>query len=335
MRGWLWLWQPALCIAPAPIFTVFLFCPTNTLHLCFIWNSTFLPMNAFTIKDLEKLSGIKAHTIRIWEQRYGFLKPQRTDTNIRFYTGDELRTLLNVSLLNKAGFKISHISRMDEKEMSEKIAALPQSQAQQERIINELITHMVKLELDGFETLLDNYMASRGTEKTITQIIFPFLERIGVLWLTNHINPAQEHLVSNIIRQKLILGIENVRSHIQTGKKVILFLPEGEYHELALLFVHYLLKSRGTQIWYLGCDTPLKDLAFLANTVQPAFVYTHLTSLPNNQGTEKFFEGYTAHMENIALVASGQLVQEYKKKLPPHIHLKKTLAEVLEHIAAL
>jgi MerR family transcriptional regulator, light-induced transcriptional regulator len=164
-------------------------------------------MHSFTIKDLENLSGIKAHTIRIWEQRYSFLKPNRTDTNIRFYSNEELKKLLNVALLNKYGFKISHIDRMNEGEMKERILSLNQLEAQQERIVNTLIQNMVDLDMDSFESTLDNFISIRGIEKTILQIIFPYLEKIGILWMTNHINPAQEHLVSNIIRQKLISGI--------------------------------------------------------------------------------------------------------------------------------
>src|SRR5574343_960172 len=196
-------------------------------------------MNAFTIKDLENLSGIEAHTIRIWEQRYSFLNPQRTETNIRYYSGDELKTVLNIALLNKYGFKISHIDRMSAEEMREKTLSLNQAQAQQERIVNELISCMIDMKLDEFEVLVDGYIKTKGIEKAIPQIIFPFLERIGILWLTNHINPAQEHLVTNIIRQKLIVGIESVVSHIHSDKAILLFLPEGEHHELGLLFMYY------------------------------------------------------------------------------------------------
>ena len=132
-------------------------------------------MNAFTIKDLENLSGIKAHTIRIWEQRYTFLNPQRTETNIRYYSGDELKTVLNIALLNKYGFKISHIDKMSTAEMREKTLSLNHAQAQIERMVNELISCMVDMKLDEFEMLLDGYIKSKGIEKTIPQIICPFL----------------------------------------------------------------------------------------------------------------------------------------------------------------
>ena len=208
-------------------------------------------MNSFTIKDLANLSGIKAHTLRIWEQRYGFLKPNRTFTNIRYYSNEELKTILNIALLNKYGFKISHIDKMTHLEMREKILSLNQLQAQQERIVNELIQNMIDLDTETFELSLNDYIAAKGIERTITQIIFPYLEKIGILWLTNHINPAQEHLVTNIIRQKLISGIETVKSPLKSDVKVLLFLPEGEYHELGLLFMYFLLKNRGINVIYL------------------------------------------------------------------------------------
>ena len=138
-------------------------------------------MDAFTIKDLENLTGIKAHTIRIWEQRYRFLKPQRTQTNIRYYTNEELKTLLNISLLNKYGFKISHIDRMTVEEIREKINTLSDAQAQQERVINDLVQAMVDLDLERIEKALAGFIATKGMERTVLQIIFPFLEKIGIL----------------------------------------------------------------------------------------------------------------------------------------------------------
>lgn len=122
-------------------------------------------MNAFTIKDLENLTGIKAHTIRIWEQRYSFLKPNRTNTNIRYYTNEELKKILNIALLNKYGYKISHIDRMTEPEINEKIITLNNALAQQERVINDLIQTMVDMDTEAFESGLSDYIKHRGIEK--------------------------------------------------------------------------------------------------------------------------------------------------------------------------
>ncbi|MCU0337469.1 MAG: MerR family transcriptional regulator [Sediminibacterium sp.] len=292
-------------------------------------------MNAFTIKDLENLSGIKAHTIRIWEQRYTFLNPHRTETNIRYYSNDELKTILNIALLNKYGYKISHIDKMSQEEIKAKILSLSQTQAQQERIVNELIQNMVDLQIEEFESTLDNYIMAKGIEKTITQIIFPFLERIGILWITNHVNPAQEHLVTNIIRQKLIVGIESCISHAQTGKVAILFLPEGEHHELGLLFMYYLLKNRGIKVYYLGTNVPMRDVDYIVRLKKPDFVYSHLTSVAHNFNFDKFLTNLHNRMPDMPAIVSGLLTQNYKKRVPSNVSFKKSLQDVMEYIAEL
>ncbi len=292
-------------------------------------------MNAFTIKDLENLSGIKAHTIRIWEQRYAFLKPQRTETNIRYYSNEELKIILNVALLNKYGFKISHIDKMKNGDLSNKIMGLHQIQAQHERIVNEMVCSMVDLDIDQLETILDEYISARGIEKTITQIIFPFLEKIGILWITNHINPAQEHLVTNVIRQKLIVGIESAKSVVAVDKTLLLFLPEGEHHELGLLFIYYLLKSKGIKVWYLGANVPVKDLDFVVKVKKPDYVYTHLTSVANSFNFEKFLNKLSLFPPSLPIIVSGLMTQQYKKKVPTNVSFKTSLPEVMEYVASL
>jgi DNA-binding transcriptional MerR regulator len=292
-------------------------------------------MNVFTIKDLENLSGIKAHTIRIWEQRYKFLKPNRTGTNIRYYCCKELKTILNISLLNKYGFKISHIDKMSEQELSSRIISLSDKEAQQERIVNEMISHMIDLEIDSFEQILDNYILTKGIDKAINHIIFPFLHRIGILWMTNHIHPAQEHLVTNVIRQKLIVGIEGVMTHIHVNKTILLFLPEGEYHELGLLYVYYLLKNHGIKVLYLGADMPFQDIAFICKLKKPDYCYTHLTGTTGSFNFEKFLLQMSSQIPEIPLVVSGQLAQTQMRKIPPGIHFKRSLPDVQEFVASL
>ncbi|MEY3349949.1 MAG: hypothetical protein RIQ50_60 [Bacteroidota bacterium] len=292
-------------------------------------------MNAFTIKDLENLTGIKAHTIRIWEQRYGFLKPQRTDTNIRYYNNEELKKILNISLLNKYGFKISHIDRMNDDEVKAKILSIANVQAQQERVVNTLIQAMVDMSLEDFEGTIDESIRAKGIEKTIHQVIFPFMERIGVLWITGHINPAQEHLVSNIIRQKLIVGTEEVNPMFQLKRSGLLFLPEGEFHELGLLFIQYLLKSRGLRVYYLGANVPLEDVEYVVKYKNPDFIYTHLTSVSSVFSFDKFIHQSLKRFGSVPLIISGRLAATYEKKIPPQIHFKRSLQEVTEFITSL
>jgi DNA-binding transcriptional MerR regulator len=292
-------------------------------------------MSTYTIKDLEQISGIKAHTIRVWEQRYHFLQPKRTETNIRTYSGDELKTILNVSLLNKYGFKISHIDRMTAGQMEEKILGLNQVDAQKEKVVNDLIKDMVSLNMASFERQLDLYIAQKGIEKTITEIIFSFLERVGILWITNHINPAQEHLCTNMLRQKIILGIEKLQSVHQANRRVVLFMPEGEYHEIGLLYVYFLLKQRGVGVDYLGANVPVVDLKYLVSVKKVDFLFSHITSPTKQFKLNKFLEQLAQIKGEAPIILTGQLIQEYKGEVAPNIQLKKTLSETMAFINGL
>jgi len=289
-------------------------------------------MNAFTIKDIENLSGVKAHTIRIWEQRYNFLKPNRTETNIRYYTNEELKIILNISLLNKFGFKISHINKMNASEINKKLYSLSHQQAQHDLIVNELISYMADLDIDMFEELLDRQIQEKGIDVIISQILFPFLERIGILWVTNSINPAQERLVTNIIRQKIIAGLETVASNIKSNKVALLFLPENEFHELGLLYVYYLLKINGVRVLYLGANIPLEDLDFVVKAKKPNYLYTHLTAVASHFNIEKIMYNMYSKITHVPVIISGPVTVNYKKSVPPDFHLKKSLHEVKEFI---
>ena len=290
-------------------------------------------MNAFTIKDLENLSGIKAHTIRIWEQRYSFLKPKRSTTNIRYYESEELKTLLNIALLNKYGFKISQIDRMSADTIREKILSLNNSEAQQERIINSLMHAMIELNGESFEETLDDYILTNGIDKTINFLVFPFLEKIGILWQTDHIRIAQEHLISNIIRQKLIMGIQNVSNLQISNKTVIMYLPQNEHHELGLLYAYYLLKIRGTKVTYLGADTPLDELEFVAKLQKPQFLYAHLTSVSGKFNTEKYLNSLGDRLSSFKVVLSGRSVQSWALKAPKNIQIMSSLKEVISALS--
>ena len=289
----------------------------------------------FTIKDIENLSGIKAHTIRIWEQRYKFLNPTRTETNIRFYSNDELRIILNIALLNKYGYKISHISRMSHKSICEKVLSLTDADAKANIIVNDLLQCMVDFNVESFEIILTNYINSNGIEKAVVQIIYPFLEKVGVLWLTSHINPAQERLVSNVIRQKLIVGIDSIPTKKISAAKVCLFLPEGEYHELSLLFVAFLLKKKGVPVIYLGANIPFEELKSVTSAKKPDYLYTHLTTAGLSFNFDKFLATLNKDFRKFSIVISGRLTCSYVKKIPQKIILKKSLAEVKEFISAL
>lgn len=291
-------------------------------------------MSAFTIKDLENLSGIKAHTIRMWEQRYNFLKPQRSCTNIRYYSNEELKTILNIALLNKYGFKISHIDKMDQDEICQKILSLGDEGAIQECVVNELVRSMVELQIQKFELTLTKYIKKNGIERAVKEIIFPFLEKIGILWQTGHIMPAQEHFVSNIIRQKLIVAIDAVGC-CPKPKSCILFLPEGEYHELGLLFLYYLLKSRGLGVLYLGANVPVKDVESIIASIKPKMAFIHLTSTSPSFNFEKLLHTLQQKAAGINTIISGYPTRHYSKAVPPAVQFQKSFPELMQFISTI
>jgi DNA-binding transcriptional MerR regulator len=291
-------------------------------------------MSAFTIKDLENLSGIKAHTIRMWEQRYNLLKPRRSCTNIRYYSNDELKTLLNIALLNKYGYKISHIDKMCREEICEKILSLHDMEAMQEMVVNELIQDMVDLQTDKFERTLGKYICNYGIEKCVLEIIFPFLEKIGILWQTDNITPAQKHFVTNVIRQKLIVAIDQIPC-CSEGKSCLLFLPEKEYHELGLLFLNYLLKKQGLRVIYLGANVPVSDMECVVATMKPELAFVHLGSNFSQASMEKMITDIKLRIPTVKTIISGCPAEGYDRPIPPCIELKCNFREVMALISTL
>ena len=287
---------------------------------------------AFTIKDLEVLSGVKAHTIRIWEQRYQFLKPSRTPTNIRMYNNEELKVLLTVSLLNRYGYKISRIDEMQQEERNRALLNLSPGSARLEHSVNQLIGCMIDLKASEFEGILEEYIRTFGVDAAMTSLIFHFLEKVGVLWQTSRINPAHEHIATNIIRQKLISSIETLPVPAPSGPLCLLFLPEGQHHEMGLLFVHFLLKRRGVPVLYLGANVPLTDALYITRVKTPAYIYIHLTTLLNTFQFPKYINALSNGAPETKVLLSGSVLQGYKKNLPQNVHLLQSLTEVTAYI---
>ena len=286
----------------------------------------------FTIKELETLSGIKSHTIRIWEQRYRFLKPERTATNIRTYSNEELKTLLTVALLNKYGYKISRIDAMAPEQRQQEVLHLPTGQAYDEALVNSLIGTMIDMDIRGFEALLNRQVADRGINDTITSIVFHFLQKIGILWQTGRINPAHEHLVSNIIRQKLVAAIEELPLATNEQPLFLLLLPEDEHHELGLLYVFYLLRSKGLPVLYLGASVPLKDAQYVIQLKAPAYIYLHLTTSPSKAALKKYLQGL-CEAEHCTVLISGNVAETITPSSPSLMPLR-SLGDVVSYIAS-
>jgi MerR family transcriptional regulator, light-induced transcriptional regulator len=292
-----------------------------------LWTMKF-PSN-YSIKDLEKLSGIKAHTLRIWEKRYGLFKPDRTDTNIRYYTNDDLVRILSISQLNKNGFKISLIAGMSDAEINSKISALSMNRAESEDLIDNLIVNMIDINETGFNKAFSVCLFKMGFEDTIQKVIFPFFHRIGVMWQTGGINPAQEHFVTNIIRQKLIAAIDGIAvNEDQNAKCAVLFLPNNELHEMSLLFYNYALRARNFKTIYLGQSVPEESLMRVVKIVKPDYLIGVLTNPFSEKELDKFFVLLSSLKTVPHIFLSGKALLDHKKKKPEGISVFEGLADL-------
>lgn len=269
-------------------------------------------MNRFSIKDIENLTGIKAHTLRIWEQRYGILQPKRTPTNIRYYDAYDLKHVLRIALLNQYGYKISKIHQMTNEEMNGLIQKINDSSFQLQAQVNKLIEETLEVNTEGFEQLIDRYIKRNGVETCIEELIFSFLEKIGIMWMTDRLIPAQEHIVSNIIYRKLALAIEKLPNTSPASKSILLFLPEGEIHDIGLLYVYYILRKHGKHVIYLGANSPMKDVQYIYDLKKPEYLYTHLTSTAESFDVKKYLQTLVLAMPNVKVFVSGYMLNSDK-----------------------
>ena len=291
-------------------------------------------MGTYSIKELAYLSGIKAHTIRIWEQRYSIITPERTQTNIRTYTDFDLRHLLNVSFLNHNGYKISKIAKLTVTEILKLVDSITIKKADYPIQINSLILAMVNLDEIRFNQVVKLQTESEGFERTAIHIILPFLERVGILWQTGDINPAQEHFISGLIRQKLIAAIDALP--IQTDSdslKFLLFLPEGEWHEIGLLFGYFLVKKKGFRALYLGQSLPLPDLENTVKLYQPQVLISALTSCMSPHKLVEYSQNLTQVFPDQTILLSGSQILKYREDLPKEIHILETIHSLVDYLA--
>jgi len=287
----------------------------------------------YSIKDLENLSNIKAHTIRIWEKRYGIIKPERTQTNIRFYSDEELRKLLNISILIHNGIKISHIAAFSAEEIKEKALYLLQNPNDMENQVKNLVISMIELNESKFERILSKSIINIGFEKTMLNLIYPFLVQIGVLWQTGSINPAQEHFMSSLIRQKLISSVDSVEPNVlKTSKRFVLFLPEGEWHELGLLFYYYLLKVRGHHVLYLGQSTPANSLVESKEIWPMDYLLLFISSGFAGLSYDEYLPDLALKFKEQQLIVAGEYMKDQKAILAPNIVFVKNALEFIQLI---
>lgn len=235
----------------------------------------------YSIRDLESLSGIKAHTIRIWEQRYGILNASRTETNIRYYSESELKYLMSLALLNRNGYKISKLAKMTHEQVSALVTAMIQAPNEFNNQIEGLTIATIAFDEEKFEKILNTCILQLGFEDAVKKVVFPYLQKLGMLWVSGTIIAAQEHFMTQLLRQKLLVAIDGQSTkYDDQTREFVLFLPNGEWHELSLLFLSYLLKSRNHKVVYLGPSVPLNDVIQVGETLQPDGFYTIITTNP-------------------------------------------------------
>jgi DNA-binding transcriptional MerR regulator len=289
-------------------------------------------MNRFTIKDIENLSGIKAHTWRIWEHRHGINMAQRKDSNHRFYTNSNLKEILRIAYLYHRGIKISKIAQLDEDAV--KTLALERQLAENgnEFYIKELLEASLDLDEERFERAFGEAIKRMGVEDAILKVLYPFQERIGVLWLTDHVIPAQEHFTSNIIRQKLAIAIDALPPVPETHKKeILLFTPKQEFHELPLQFICYLLRKNRNKVSYFGCNVPLTAIEEYNKTASFSYLYFHVVTNLTGISADEYLNQISTKFPDKQIVMSGTQILQVTH-VPNNVRLLHSMSEVLDFV---
>ncbi|WP_439559455.1 MerR family transcriptional regulator [Dyadobacter sp.] len=279
-------------------------------------------MSSYSIKDLERISNMKAHTIRIWEQRYGLFTPERTGSNIRYYDDDQLKKLLNVCTLLNQGMKISKISQLSKEEIAEEIdrviADSAQANVQVEAIVNQALVAASTFDGALFEETFNQAVKSLGMRKTYEKVIYPLLVRTGLMWIKDDLLPSQEHFLSNLIRQKLLAAIDALPLPVSPAQKWLLFLNEEEDHEIGLLFAQYVIRESGQNVVYLGARVPYRDLSKVIQQCQPTHIYSFVVNSQFQEQLPALLEKLTSdfHSCTICISSGNPGVQQIIEKYP-------------------
>lgn len=289
-------------------------------------------MNEFSIKDLESFSGIKAHTIRIWEQRYELLNPSRTVSNIRIYSNEDLKRLLNVTYLYNKGYKISRIAEMTMEQVNALIDSEITAGKDESHYLNVLKIAMLNFDESLFYGVVDKYLLNHKLEDLYLRIFLPFLDQIGVLWQSNSVCPAEEHFIAHLIRQKMMALTDDFSGKSRISAPIyVLYLPENERHEIGLIFLNYLLKSKGYRTAYLGSDLPVKDLKRVAERLGSVEFVSIFTVAPAQQAVLSYInllaENFSAP---VRFHLSGKLLKKHLGVLPDHVRAYANVGAMVE-----
>ncbi len=286
-------------------------------------------MAVYSINDVEKLCGIKAHTIRIWEKRYAIIEPRRTDTNIRYYLDEDLQKILNICLLNRNGYKISKIAKMSDGDIKRIVSELADVALESEDNLDALMHAMLELDEFKFNKILDHKIASRGFEITMDEIVYPMMEKLSMMWLAGSIKSVHENFVANVIRRKTIVAIDQASSKHKANSPVcLIYLSENETHELSLLFLHFLLKDSGIKVVNLGTGIPLIDVLEGQNICKADFIFTIFNDSFSNAPLQPYLNELSKHFEGNTILISGYQTAIQNINLPYNMKILKNLIDV-------
>lgn len=294
--------------------------------------------STFSIKDLENLTGIKAHTIRIWEKRYNLLKPERTDTNIRYYSLANLQKLLNISYLNSNGYKISKIASIDSNDIPQLVKEVAQSDVTNNHAIDTLKLSMINFDQQLFYDTYDSLIKEKSFSEIFYQDLIPLLSEIGMLWQTDTITPAHEHFLTSLIRQKILVSTELIQSKNQTltNEVYVLYLPDNEVHELGLMMINYELISKGYHCIFLGQSVPIEGLKDLLNFYDNITFISYFTVKPEKDAVLDYIEEFKENLlikNSIKFWILGRRLNEIDlNSLPKQIVPFKTIEDLVKKL---
>lgn len=287
-------------------------------------------MNHFTIKDIENLSGIKAHTLRIWEQRYQLFIPKRKESKHRYYDNEDLKHILRISQLYHNGVKISKIAQLPASSIRSMAMEQYIGKQNADAYIHRLIEASIDFDEERFEELFEQALKQFGMEVTITDVMYAFLERIGLLWLTDHVIPAQEHFASNIIKRKIISALDALKTKPSPSSGTyVLFTPEGEQHEIPLLLNHYLMKASGKKCIYMGVDVPFDNIDIYVKAKNPKYLYFHAITHLYEQPMDDLLKQLKQKFSQQEIIMSGPLTKEVTLNIQG-VTLLRSMTEMLE-----
>ena len=290
--------------------------------------------NSFSIKNLEHLSGIKAHTIRIWEKRYNLFEPERTDTNIRLYNLENLQKLLNVTLLYNNGYKISKIASFSSEEITENVHKLTINKNADDWSIGLFKLAMINFDQRLFTKTFNDLLEQFSFSEVFKNVFVPLMNELGVLWQTNSISPSHEHFITSLVKQKIHAMCEDLQqqSTRRTDRRFVLFLPDNEIHELGLLYLQYEVLNNGFQCVFLGQSVPIKSLNNLVDIGEPITFITYFTIEPTQDKIKAYLNTFNSEIiENIdsELWILGYQVQFMSDEMPDKIRKFKSIDDVI------